>query len=89
MDDCDNCVTHLKKNHTQSQALMASQKRRAGKGADSIAADMQVTELHMRKAEKGEKNSFALNEAEFESKMSGLNDELIDMHISMQLLSSL
>ena len=92
MADCDNCVTHLKKSHTLSHALRAAHKRRAGKeGTDSTVANMQEIESHKNKmrADDEEENSFAFREIGVECENDGLNDELIDMHMDMQLLSSL
>ena len=89
MDDCDNCVTHLKKNHIRSRARTASLRRRARKeGTDSTAANMQDGQSPKKEAEDKEENSFAFKEKGVKNGTTGLNGHLIDMHMDMQLLSS-
>ena len=90
MTGCDNCVTHLKKNHKLSQARTESHKRRAGKErTDSTAVNMQNIGYHKMKAEDEEENTFAFREMEVKSETNDLNEDLIDMHMDMQLVSSL
>ena len=87
IDDCENCVTHLKKNYKLSLAQMAASKRRAAnEGTAATAANMQDIKSHKKNAEDEEKNSFACKGIVNEM-ASGLNDELIDVHVDMQLLS--
>ena len=88
--DCDNCVSHLKKNHILSQARVAFLKRRTGKEVSHLtAANKQDVESSKKKAEAKNGNSFAYNENAVASETNGLNEDLIDMHMNMQLLSSL
>ena len=90
MTDCENCVTYRMKCHTRSQALRAAHKRRAGKkGTHLTAANMQDIESCKKKAEEDEQNSFAFREMVVECETDSLNGELIDVHMDMQLLSSL
>ena len=86
MAECDNSVIYLKKSHTRSQAMTASHERRARKEeTDRTAANMQDIESYRR----GAQNSFCFKGMEVKSETPDLNDELIDMHTDMQLLSSL
>ena len=84
---CDNCVTHPKKNHKQSQARMASLKRRVGKGrTHSTTVNRQGIQSSDKNAEDKEGNSFVSKEVGVKTETTDLNDELIDIHVNMQLL---
>ena len=89
MDECGDCVVYLKRNHKLSQALRASRRRRDGKGGTDSTANMQDIQPHNEKAKDNEENSFAFKEMGVECEATDLNDDLIDMHTDMQLLSSL
>ena len=86
VDKCDDCVTNLKPNQRKCKAGVASHKRKARR--EGINANKQVIENHKRKT--GGNKEVASKVAPAESGTTGsLNDELIDMHMDMQLLSSL
>ena len=87
IDGCSDCVVYLRKNHKLSRALTASRRRRARKdGTVSTAANI---ESYKKEAEDKE-SSFAFKKMRVKSETNdGLNDDLIDMHMDMQLLSSL
>ena len=91
VDECDDCVTNLKKNERMSRAVVASRKRKAereGKGTNSTTANKRFIENHKRKLAGNEE--VACREAHAKSETTNsLNDDLIDMHMDMQLLSSL
>ena len=86
VDKCEDCVRLLKKNHKRSQALKASHKRRAETGGTSSNP---VKRLNIEYHERREMNSIACKEMQVESQTRCLNDDLVDMHMDMQLLSSL
>ena len=91
MSNCDDCVTYLKKNLKMSQARAAVQKRRAKDETNLIFGNKLDMEYNKRKSGGKKENSFALKEVHVKkSETTGrLNDDLIDMHMDMQLLSSL
>ena len=89
MAKCDNCVIYLKKSHRLSQARTASHKRRAGnEGTHPSIANAEDIESK-EEVEDKEENSIASNEMGVKNEMNDLNDDLIDIHMDMQLLSYL
>ena len=89
IDECDDCVVYLKKKRRPSQALMAALRRRAGKeGIDATAANMQDVDSHEKRAKDEEENSIDCKEIIIEM-AKGLNDELMNVHMDMQLIPSL
>ena len=59
------------------------------KGTHSNPAVTPVIECHEKECGGKEGNSFAFEEEQAESQTHSLNDDLTDMHMDMQLLSSL
>ena len=91
MGQCDKCVTYLKKDNKRSQAQTASHKRRAQrKGINSTPANKLNIEYHKKKVAGKNDNSVVFEEVQVVNEAADrLNDDLIDMHMNMQLLSSL
>ena len=90
MSKCDNCVVSLKKNHRMSQANMAASKWKVGtKVTHSISANTQGIDGQKSKVGGNDENSFAFKEERVDRQPHCLNEDLIDMHMDMQLLSSL
>ena len=87
---CDHCVTYLKKNHRMSEAIIAANKRKVGKkGTHSAPANTQDIRCHKKEVSGEVENAFALKEEQIERQTHRLNVDLIEMHMDMQLLSSL
>ena len=87
---CDHCVTFLKKNHKLSQAKLASNKRKVERnGTHSTPANKQGIKCHEKEVGGEVENAFAFKALQVESETDSLNEDLIDMHMDMQLLSSL
>ena len=85
---CDHCITFMTKNHRLSQAKIAAHKRKVErKGTHSTPANTQDIEYHEKEVAAKMKNAFAFKEERVESQTHSLNDDLIDMHMDMQLLS--
>ena len=89
VDECEDCITNLKKNERLYQALIAARKRKARReGTRSTTANKRPIVIRKRKVAGIQK--VVCKEAHAERGTSySLNDELIDMHIDMQLLASL
>ena len=88
---CDDCVTYLKKNHRMSQAKKASNKRKVERKRthSTPPANAQDMECHEKKVGGKVENALPFKEEQVESQTVCLNDDLILMHMEMQLLSSL
>ena len=88
VDKCEDCVKNLKKNERMCKALAASRVRKAKReGTKLQTAKKHVIVSRMRKV--GGNKEVALEKAHARSwKTRSLNDDLIDIHMDMQLLSS-
>ena len=82
MVTCDDCITSL--SHVQA----ASHIRRAEKGRMHSTPAIKL-DLKQSKAGGRQENAFAFKEEQVQSQSHSLNDDLIEMHMEMQLLSSL
>ena len=79
----------MTKNHRLSQAKIAANKRKAERrGTHPTPAKTLVIECHEKVKEKME-NVLAFKEQQVERETVSLNEDLTDMHMDMQLLSSL
>ena len=89
IDECDDCVSYLKRNHEMSQAQTASCKMKAGKNVtQSNPANKSDVVYYKKKSGREEGISFAVKKEQVKSETTGsLNEDLIDVHMDMQLLS--
>ena len=86
---CEDCVINLKKNYRMSLAKLAADKRKVErKETHSTPANTQGTECHEKSVGGTVENAFALKEEQIERQTHRLNVDLIEMHMDMQLLSS-
>ena len=86
IDKCVDCVTNLTMNHRLSQVQMAWRKRRAGEESSLTTANKLGIEKERRKSRGKEGNSSAKEPVKSET-TGRLNDDLIDVHMDMELLS--
>ena len=90
--ECDDCVTYLTTDHCRSKpASYTTAQRRAEKG-DASAIPANRLDIMFNKNKVGGKvgNSFDFKEEQIEDETNAtLNEDLIGMHMDMQLLSSL
>ena len=92
IDECEDCLCYLKQHHKMSQAKKASWKRKAGKNVTkSNPANKSDTVCYKKKSGRKKGVSFSsYNKEQMESaKTNRLNEDLIDIHMDMKLLSSL
>ena len=100
VEKCDKCVISLKKNQRLSQAAIASNKRRNERESknstprDACPADRKEQEKlsddlrRARKRRSGLDGNHAHGDVSSQPVNQSLNDDLVDVHIDMQLLSS-
>ena len=89
MSECDMCVNFLKicSRWSQTQIAWRAERKRAN---STPANNKGIKSYTKRRAELNEENSISFEEMEVRSDTSDrLNEDLIDMHMDMQLLSSL
>ena len=85
-------VPHLKENHKRSQAQTACRERRAGEERTVSSQNRIIHKLDIenQKSRAGGKEEGSVSFEGVRSEITNsLNDDLIDMHMDMQLLSSL
>ena len=90
MSKCDQCVDFLnicpRRSQAQAQAASRAKKNRTKSTSKSKGG----IEYYIKKAGRKEKTSISFGETEVRSEtFDGLNEDLIDIHMDMQLLSSL
>ena len=85
MDECDDGVPHLKETGRRHQAPTDSNQVRS----QQRKAKAEAQQSHNRKVGKKEENSVAPTAQDESETTHRLNDDLIDAHMDMQILSSL